>query len=158
MQVYQNYSKQLNHIFFWFFHMIGLGMHDRTDKLAKIYASKFGVDYNVGLPGCNLKAIIHRQLERNSLDLRWMKIDTSQSIYHHNIMQEVPHMYGFTNRIRRRPVIVVRLEFAPLVDNEQTRWKPCHQTFSHTLQHYVLLYCKITEFRDNSDHYIAGYL
>lgn len=39
----------------------GLRMHDRSDELAKIYASNEGVNYNLGLPACNLK---NNQLER----------------------------------------------------------------------------------------------
>nr|XP_053631284.1 uncharacterized protein LOC128687706 [Cherax quadricarinatus] len=85
----------------WISSHIGLQMHDRTEKLAKLYAFKEGVDYNLGLSVSSLRTIIRKELQMNFIDLRLREIDTSQSIYHHSIMQEEPHVYGAFNKISR---------------------------------------------------------
>nr|XP_053628010.1 uncharacterized protein LOC128685479 [Cherax quadricarinatus] len=79
----------------------GLRMHDRTDKLAKLYAFKEGVDYNLGLSGSSLRTIIRKELQLNFIDVRLRDTDTNQSIYHHSIMQEEPHVYGTSNKVSR---------------------------------------------------------
>nr|XP_053627417.1 uncharacterized protein LOC128685005 [Cherax quadricarinatus] len=144
----------------WIPSHIGLQMHDRTDKLAKLYAFKEGVDYNLGLSVSSLRTIIRKELEMNLIDLRLREIDTSQSIYHHSIMQEEPHVYGASNKISRLlDVTTARLRLgykylwqvkSPPPDVDQTKCKLCQMDYCHTLHHYVLECDQINEFRNNS--------
>ena len=138
---------------------VGIAGNERADVLAKAASQKENIDYNLGLSIKQIRSIIRNKHSLMISDQRQEEYSISRSARWYDwVASQTSYTYGKKTVSRHNETVHARIRlgyhYPWQFTNNKVDCKICSHPEGHTLHHYVMECQSISEFRNNSYHYL----